>query len=89
MEQVQKVVSLPAGSAALADGVAKLFKAVVANHKAGGGAIVELSADVMEAVKDLGPVMKDVGLLDDEAKADGLGVAEAFVLAGIEVARGN
>lgn len=88
MSETQVSVSVPVGTNALAQGLVKLLVAVVAEHKAAAGStLVELSADVTEAVKDLGPALASVGLLSDELKTDAIGVAEALGLAGFEAAR--
>lgn len=85
---VDRVVKLPAASNEFAMGLIGLIGAVIANHKAAAGnPSMEVSQDVLAAVKNLGPIMKDVGLLSDEVKVDGLGVAEAFLISGLEVAR--
>lgn len=84
----QESVSVPAGSAALAAGLQKLIGSVIANHKAlSGQALAEVSADVTAAVADLGPVLSQLGMIGDEVKADPIAVAEAFVIAGAEVAK--
>lgn len=75
-------------SKALADALAKLVVAVIANHKAlAGSVMVEIGADVTEAVKDLGPVLASAGLLESELKASPLDVAQALVDAGFGVAK--
>lgn len=84
---VQEAVSVPAGSDALAVGVKKLLLAVVAAHKAGGGALVEIPADVAAAVSTLGPALSQVGLVGGEVAVDPIGVAEALALAGLETAK--
>lgn len=88
MSNTTEQVTLPAASDALAQGLKKLFSAVVANHKTlAGSPLAEVSADVTEAVKDLGPVLSQVGALGGEAKSDPFGMAEAFALAGLEIGR--
>lgn len=88
-DEVQEQVSLPAGAHALADGLKSLVLAVVANHKALSGSVMaEVSADVTAAVGALGPSLSQLGLLGSELKADAVGVAEAFAIAGFEVAKG-
>lgn len=84
---VEVTESVPQGSQALSDGIKKLVVAVVKNHQAGLGAVGEVSADVAEAVKDLGPALASIGLIGDELKAEPLGVAEAFAIAGFGAAR--
>lgn len=89
VDQAQESVSVPAASNALAQGLKKLVLAVVANHKAlAGSPLAEVSADVTAAVASLAPALALVGALDDEAKADPFGMAEAFVIAGLDVAKG-
>lgn len=87
MPENQVTISLPASSAALAQGIQKLFLAVVAAHKAGGGVVTEVGADVTAAITDLGPILGVIGAIPGEFKADGGGVAEAFALAGFEAER--
>lgn len=88
MSEVVEQVSVPAGADALAQGLKKLVLAVIANHKAAAGnVLVELSADVTEAVKDLGPALGAAGLVGGELKSSPIGVAEALALAGFQVAR--
>jgi len=88
VDQVQETVSVPKGSDALAQGLKKLVLAVVANHKAAAGSVLtEVSADVTAAVADLGPVLGQLGLLSGEAKADPVGLAEAFIVAGLDATK--
>jgi hypothetical protein len=87
MTDVQKSVSVPASSSQLADGLCALATAIIANHKAGGGAAVELSKDVVSAVGALSGPLAALANLGGEIKAEPLGVAEAFALAGFTLAR--
>jgi hypothetical protein len=87
MADVQKSVAVPSSSSGLADALCTLALAVIANHKAGGGAAVELSKDVVAAVGALSGPLTSLASLGDEVKAEPLGVAEAFALAGFQLAR--
>lgn len=84
-------VSVPQASDALAQGLKKLLMAVVANHKAlGGNVMTEVSADVVEAVKDLGPLLSQMDAVVAEAKADPVAAVEAVEVAayqGVEEAK--
>lgn len=87
MSNVQVTVSVPAESQALALAVKTLVLAIVANAKAGGGVIVEVSADVTAAVGAVVPALAGIGALGTELSTDPIGLAEAFVLAGVETAK--
>lgn len=78
---------VPQSSDKVADSLAELTLAIVANHKAGGGAVVEASADVMAAVKGLSAALGAFSGIEAEAAAEPIGVIEAFVLAGFKVGR--
>lgn len=86
--ETQEQVMVPQESNTLAQGLKKLVLAVLANHKAlSGSMMAEVSADVTAAVADLGPVLGGLGMLSDEMKADPLGMVEAFMVAGLDVAK--
>jgi hypothetical protein len=88
VEQVAVEAQVPKAAASLSDGLKKLVLAVVANHKGAPGAALEIAADIQEAVKDLGPALASAGMLSGEVAADPIGVAEAFAVAGFELAKG-
>lgn len=87
MSDVTEQVSVPANSDALANALADLSNQLIADHKAGGGAVVEVSADAIALVKAAQGALGAAMGIGPEAKAEPLGVAEAFVLAGFKVAR--
>lgn len=78
---------VPQSSDKVADSLAELTLAIIANHKAGGGAVVEASADVMAAVSKLSGALAAVSGVGAEISAEPIGVIEAFVLAGFKVGR--
>lgn len=85
--EVQESVNVPAASKALSDGIKDLIVSAVAAHKAGGGAGLEAMADVMAAVKDLGPSLGQLGVIGTEVKSDPFGVSEALVIGALEAAK--
>lgn len=88
IEQVQEQVSVPKSADGLAKAVADLAKQLVADHKAAGGSLpVELSTDAIALVKDLQSGLAAAGGIGAELAEAPIGVAEAFTLAGFDVAR--
>lgn len=87
VEEVQVQVSLPKESAALAQGLQKVFMDIVNAKKAGATGVALATAAVTASIADLEPAIAGIAALGDEVSAAPVGVAEAFSMAGFGVAR--
>lgn len=87
VDQAQSV-SVPQDAGQVAQALAKFTLDLVAALKAGGGTLVIASEAVTLAVADLAPVIGVLAGVGAEAAAEPIGVAEAFAIAGFQVARG-
>lgn len=87
MTDVNESVAVPPGSSALANGLAKLFTDILAAKKSGLTGVALITAGVTSAIADLEPALVSIGTVESEVVAEPIGVAEAFALAGFQVAR--
>lgn len=71
----------------LLQGVAKLVGLIKVAHAAGGGAVVEIGADISSAVVVLGPLISSVSSLGGEFKEDHAAFANAIALGSIDLVK--
>lgn len=84
---VSQSVAVPPNSSALSQALAKFVLDCIAAQKAGGGTLAVGSKDVEAAIGDLSPALANLSAEGTEAQAEPIGVAEAFTIAGFQVAR--
>ncbi len=87
MTDVNQTVSTPAASTALANGLQKLFLDILAAKKGGATGLALVTEAVTLAIADLEPALATISSESAEVKAEPVGVAEAFMIAGFGVAR--
>lgn len=87
MTDVQVSVPEPQESAALAQGLQKVFLDIVAAKKAGLTGVALATAAVTASIADLEPALTGIAGLSGEMAAEPIGVAQAFTNAGFGVAR--
>ena len=87
MNDVALTVQVPPNTSALAQGIAALFATIIANTKGGASPLIQITEDVTAAIGDLAPALANVTAIGSEASAEPIGVAEAFSIAGFQVAR--
>lgn len=87
MELVEKVVKLPKASADLASALSKIALAAKKSQEDGWQAGQDLPAILSASVVALMPVIAEVLSLPEEAKLSPIGMAEAFAVEGLELAK--
>jgi len=87
MTDVQEQVSVPADSSGLANALAKLATDLVAAKKSGATGVALVTDAVSLAIADLAGALPDAAGMSGEIAAEPIGVAEAFAIAGFQVAR--
>lgn len=87
MADTQVQVSLPAETAALSQGLQKLFLDIVAAKKSGATGAALVTDAVTATIADLEGALAGIGGLSGEIAAEPVGVAEAFAIAGFGVVR--
>lgn len=87
MTDVSQTISTPAESTLLANGILKVFADILAAKKAGASGAGLVTAAVTASIADLEAPLVGIGAEAGEMAAEPLGVAEAFMLAGVQFAR--
>lgn len=87
MTDVQQTVSTPAEATLLANGLVKLYQDIMAAKASGASGTALITAAVAASIADLGNAMGGLTNIGSEVSAEPIGVAEAFVIAGINLAR--
>lgn len=86
MTDIQETVAVPQSSAALAAALGKFTQDLIAAKKSGVTGAAWIAAAAVAAV-DLEPVIGAISGIGAEVSAEPIGVAEAFTIAGFNVAR--
>lgn len=87
MPDVSQTVTTPPESTLLANGLTKLYSDIVAAKKSGATGSGLVTAAVTAAIADLEPALVGIGGESAEVSAEPVGVAEAFAIAGFNLAR--
>ena len=87
MTDTAQTVSTPPNSAALAQQLAKFTLALFAAKKAGKTGLDLAAAIGEEAFSDFSGALPEVSGAEGEVTSEPIGVAEAFAIAGFQVAR--
>ena len=87
MTDVNEQVAVPQNSSVISQALVKLVSDLVANQKAGLTGISLVTADISATISDLVGALGSLGGVAGEFAVEPIGVAEAFAVAGFELAR--
>lgn len=87
MIDVQESVAVPASASAIANALSKFAEDALAAKKSGLTGTALVAAIGASAIADLATAITAFSTVSGEVTAEPIGVAEAFVIAGIQVAR--